>query len=89
MDSKTPYPLGLNDIIYLEGKLHLKNPDYDIFELLEIRKRKSRSHGSRTNGNIKRKSRVRCSIHGLQIILKQSGRHAMLSRFVCFVYQFY
>jgi hypothetical protein len=76
---QTPYPLGLNDNIYQEGNI-LKNPDYDVFELLEIRKRKSRSHGSRTNGNIKRKSRVRCSIHDLQIILKQSGRHAMLSR---------
>ena len=48
--------------------------------MLEIRKRKSRSHGVRTNGNIKRKSRIHCSIHDLQNILKHSGRHAMLSR---------
>jgi hypothetical protein len=76
---QTPYPLGLNDNIYQEGNIS-KNPDFDIFDLLEIRKRKSRSHGIRTNGNIKRKSRVHCSIHDLQNILKHSGRHAMLSR---------
>jgi hypothetical protein len=67
-------------IIFIRKAQHLKNTDNDVFELLEIRKRKSRSHGSRTNGNIRRKSRVRSSIHDLQINLKLSGRHAMLSR---------
>ena len=32
--------------------------DFDVFSLLEIRKRKSRSHGIREKGNGKRKKRV-------------------------------
>jgi hypothetical protein len=34
---QTPYPLGLNDNIYQESNIK-KNPDYDVFQLLEIRK---------------------------------------------------
>ena len=49
---QTPYPLGFNDNIYHEGKLS-KMPAFDVFSLLEIRKRTARSHG-----NCKRKSRV-------------------------------
>ena len=49
---QTPYPLGFNANIYHEGKLS-KMPDFDVFSLLEIRKRTARSHG-----NYKRKSRV-------------------------------
>ena len=30
-------------------------PDFDVFSVLECKKRKSRSHGKRKNGNIKRK----------------------------------
>ena len=41
---QTPFPLGLNDNIYHEGNIS-KMPDFDVFSLLEIRKRKSRSHG--------------------------------------------
>ena len=33
-------------------------PDFDVFSLLEIRKRKSRSHGIRKKGNSKRKKRT-------------------------------
>ena len=33
-------------------------PDFDVFSLLEIRKRKSRSHGIRKKGNGKRKKRA-------------------------------
>ena len=33
-------------------------PDFDVFSLLEIRKRKSRSHGIRKKGNSKRKKRA-------------------------------
>ena len=42
---QTPFPLGLNDNIYHEGNIS-KMPDFDVFSLLEIRKRKSRSHGT-------------------------------------------
>ena len=37
-------PLGFNDNIYQEGNIS-KMPDFDVFSLLEIRKRKRRSHG--------------------------------------------
>ena len=53
---QTPYPLGFNDNIYLEGNLS-KMPDFDVFSLLEFRKRTARSHGIKKNGNCKRKSR--------------------------------
>ena len=54
---QTPYPLGLNDNIYHEGNLS-KMPDFDVFYLLEFRKRTARSHEIKKNGNCKRKSRV-------------------------------
>ena len=54
----TPFPLGFNDNIYHEGNIS-KMPNFDVFSLLEIRKRKSRSHGIRKKGNSKRK-KVRC-----------------------------
>ena len=47
-------PLGFNDNIYQEGNIS-KMPDFDMFSLLEIRKRKRRSHGKRQKGNDKRK----------------------------------
>ena len=58
-------------------------PDFDVFSLLEIRKRKRRSHGKRQKGNDKRK---RCaaqksgtSLINLSSKLREHGRHAMLS----------
>ena len=39
---QTPFPLGFNDNIYHEGNIS-KMPDFDVFSLLEIRKRKSSS----------------------------------------------
>ena len=51
---QTPFPLGFNDNIYHEGNIS-KMHDFDGFSLLEIRKRKSRSHGIRKKGNGKRK----------------------------------
>ena len=39
-------PLGFNDNIYQEGNIS-KMPDFDVFSLLEIRKRKRRSHGKK------------------------------------------
>ena len=52
------FPLGFNDNIYHEGNIS-KMPDFDVFSLLEIRKRKSRSHGIRKKGNGKRKQRCK------------------------------
>lgn len=75
---QTAYPLGLNDNIYHEGNLS-KLPDFDVFTLLDIRKRRSRSHGTRVNGNIKRKSRVNMTLSEMNKILLHSGRHTMLS----------
>ena len=54
---QTPFPLEFNDNIYHECNIS-KMPDFDVFSLLEIRKRKSRSHGIRKKGNGKRKKRA-------------------------------
>ena len=43
-------PLGFNANIYQEGYIS-KRPDFDVLSLLEIRKRKRRSHGKRQKGN--------------------------------------
>ena len=45
---QTPYPPGFNDNIYHEGNLS-KMPDFDVFSLLEFRKRTARSHGIKKN----------------------------------------
>ena len=44
---KMPFSLGLNDNIYQGGNIP-KMSDFDIFFLLECRKRKTRSHGVRS-----------------------------------------
>ena len=60
-----------------------KMPDFDVFSLLEIRKRKSRSHGIRKKGNSKRKKRAvkrsNTSLKDLSKVLEDHGRHSMLS----------
>ena len=60
-----------------------KMSGFDVFFLLEIRKRKRRSHGKRQKGNDKRK---RCaaqksgtSLNNILSKLREHGRHAMLS----------
>ena len=80
---QTPFPIGLNDNIYQEGNIS-KDPNIDIFSILNIRKRKSRSHGIRKNGNIKRKSKITMTVTDFNNILKHSGKHAMLSRLASF-----
>lgn len=75
---QTPFPLGLNDNIYQKGNIS-KDPKIDIFSIYSIRKRKTRSHGKRRNGNIKRKNRQKSSIQDLHHIHIQSGKHALLS----------
>ena len=58
-------------------------PDFDVFSLLEFRKRTARSHGIKKNGNCKRKSRVQklanCTLRDLAAKLDVHGRHCMLS----------
>ena len=58
-------------------------PDFDVFSLLEFRKRTARSHGIKKNGNCKRKSRVQklanCTLRDLATKLDVHGRHCMLS----------
>ena len=53
------------------------------YSLLEIRKRKSRSHGIRKKGNGKRKKRAvkrsNTSLKDLSKVLEDHGRHSMLS----------
>ena len=57
-------------------------PDFDVFSLLEIQKRKHQSHGKWQKGNDKRK---RCAAQksgtslNLSSKLSEHGRHAMLS----------
>ena len=79
---QTPFPLGFNDNIYHEGKIS-KIPDFDVFSLLEIRKRKSRSHGIRKKGNGKRKKhavkRSNTSLKDLSKVLEDHGRNSVLS----------
>ena len=71
-----------NKLIYQEGNIS-KMPDFDVFSLLEIRKRKRRSHGKRQIGNDKRKrwaaQKSGTSLNNLSSKLREHGRHAMLS----------
>ena len=77
---QTPFPLGFNDNIFHEGNIS-KMPNFDVFSLLEIRKRKSRSHGIRKTGNGKWKQRaVKRSNTSLKDFSKVlEDRHSMLS----------
>ena len=75
-------PLGFNDNIYQEGNI-FKMPDLDVFSLLEIRKRKRRSHGKRQKGNdICKRCAVQksgTSLYNLSSKLREHGRHTMVS----------
>ena len=68
--------------IYHEGNIS-KMPDFDVFSVLECKKRKSRSHGKRKNGNIKRKicteKRLNTSLKDLSLALTNHGRHGLFS----------
>ena len=58
-------------------------PDFDVFSVLECKKRKSRSHGKRKNGNIKRKicteKRLNTSLKDPSMALTNHGRHGLFS----------
>ena len=79
---QTPFSLGFNDNIYHEGTI-LKTPDFDVFSLLECRKRKTRSHGIRKNGIYKRKNRANkranTTLQCLSKVLKDHCRHFTIS----------
>ena len=79
---QSSFPLGLNDNIYHEGNIS-KMPDFDVFSVLECKKRKSRSHGKRKNDYIKRKicteKHLNTSLKDLSIPLKNHGRHGLFS----------
>ena len=72
--------MGFNNNIrvYHEGNLS-KMPDFDVFSLLEFRKRTARSHGIKKNGNCKRRIRVQmlanCTLRDLATKLDVHGRH--------------
>ena len=75
-------PLGFKDNIYHEVNIS-KMPGFDVFSLLEFRKRKSRSHGKRQQGNAKR---TRCAVqksntclNDSSTMLREHGQHAMFS----------
>ena len=65
-------------------------PDFDVFSLLEIRKRKSRSHGIRKKANGKRKKRAvkssNTSLKDLSKVLEDHGQHSMLSTYFSITY---
>ena len=79
---QSPFPLGFNDNIYHEGNIS-KMPDFDVFSVLECKKRKSRSHGKRKNDNIKREicteKRLNTSLKDLSLALTNHGRHGLFS----------
>ena len=75
---QSPFPLGLNDNIYQTGNIS-KDPSINIFKIFSIRKRRTRSHGLRINGNIKRRSRKNMSISDLHSVKLLYGKHKMLS----------
>ena len=56
-------------------------PDFDVFSLLDIRRRNRRSRGIHKNGNLKRKHKNKTfwTLTDLWKFLK-SGRHQMLSK---------
>ena len=58
-------------------------PDIDVFTVPEFRKRTARSHEIKSNGNCKRKSRVKklanCTFRDLAAKLDVHGRQCMLS----------
>ena len=57
--------------------------DFDVFSLLEFRKRTARSHEIKKNGNRERKSRVQklvnCTLRDLAANLDVHDRHCVLS----------
>ena len=74
--------------MYHQGNVY-KMPDFDLFSLLDIRRRNRSSRGKRKNGNLKRahKNKTFWTFTELWKILK-SGRHQMLSKLSLLKYCF-
>ena len=74
--------LGFNDNIYQEGNISTI-PEFDVFFVFEIQKRKRRSYGKRQKGTVKSKicaaQKSGTSLNNLSSKLRERGRHAMLS----------
>ena len=70
-------------IIYTMKATFLKCQILMIFSVLECKKSKSRSHGKRKNGNIKRKicteKRLNTSLKDLSLALTNHGRHGLFT----------
>ena len=66
-------------IIYIMKVTFLKCQILIFFSVLECKKRKSRSHGKRKNGNIKRKKRLNTSLKDLSLALSNHGWHGLFS----------
>ena len=79
---QSPFPLGFDDNKYHEGNI---SKLADFFSVLECKRRKSRSHGKRENGNIMRKicteKRLNTSLKDLSLALTNHGRHVLFSFF--------
>ena len=77
---QSPFLLDFNDNINHEGNIS-KMPDFDVFLFLNVKKRKSRSHGKHKNGNIKRKvcteKCIHTSLKDLSKALNNHGRHCL------------
>ena len=83
MDMQSHFPLGFNDNIYHIGHIS-KMPVFDVFfSVLECKKHKSRYHGKRKNGNIRRKicteKRLNTSLKDLSIAFNNHGWHGLFS----------
>ena len=70
-------------IIFTTNVTFLKCLIFDVFSLLEIRKRKSRSHGIKKTRNSKRNKRAvkrsNTSLKDLSKVIEEYGRYSMLS----------
>ena len=79
---QTPYPLGFKNNIYHEGNLS-KIADFDVFSLLELRKRTARSQRiiimETVNAKVVFKIKGNCTLTDLAAKLDVHGRHCMLS----------
>ena len=79
---QSAFTLGFNDNICHEGNIS-KMPDFDFFLFWNVKKRKSRSHGKRKNGNIKRnictEKRLITSLKDLSLALTNHGRYGLYS----------
>ena len=79
---QTPFPLRFNNNIYHQGNIS-KMPGFDVFSLLDIRRRNRRARGKRKNGNLKRKHKNKTfwTLTDLWKILK-AGRHQCFRNFL-------